>query len=219
MKVLVACEFSGTVRDAFLRRGHDAMSCDLLPTESPGPHYQGDVRDAICLRSRWDLVVLHVPCTAMGVCGNGTYGKGNAKHHKRKAAVKWTLGVWDLASSLSSAVALENPASVIFPILRRERGAGVQYIQPWQFGHPEQKKTGLALRGVPRLVGTRNVYDEMMRLPRRERERIHFMSPSPDRGHERSRFFSGIAEAMAEQWGSPKPRPGELPFGDPIHEK
>lgn len=202
LPVLIGCEYSATERDAFRVRGFDAWSCDLLPTDGdPRWHIKGDVRDAIRSR-RWSLIILHVDCTAMGVCGNRHYGRGKPKHSERIAAINWTLDTWDIACAHADSVALENPASVIFPILRRDRGADVQYIQPWQHGHPEQKKTGLALRNLPRIVETDNVYDHMMTLPRKERERIHFMSPSADRGHERARAFPGIADAMADQWGS-----------------
>lgn len=199
--VLIGCEYSATERDAFRARGFDAWSCDLLPTDGdPEWHIQGDVREAI--KSRWwDLIVLHVDCTAMGVCGNKHYGAGKPRHDERVRAIGWTLGTVDLALSNAPCVMLENPASVIFPILRRDRNADVQYIQPWQHGHPEQKKTGLALWGLPRIVETNNVYDHMMTLPRKERERIFFMSPGHDRGHERARAYPGIAEAFATQWG------------------
>jgi hypothetical protein len=191
VKALIACEYSATVRDAFRARGHDARSCDLLPTEGdPQWHIQGDVREAIASRD-WDFILLHLPCTAMAVCGNSTYGRGMPKHHERIAAVRWSADVVMLALSISPKVALENPASVIFP---------VQYIQPYEFGHMEQKKTGLALWGLPRLIGTENVYAAMMELPRHERERVHYMSPGPDRAKERARFYTGFAEAMAEQW-------------------
>jgi hypothetical protein len=202
MKVLIGCEFSGTVRDAFLERGHDAWSCDILPCEAdPQFHLHCDVEKAI-QSGPWDLIVLHVPCTGMGVCGNGTYGRGKPKHPIRQKAVEWSLKVWDLAVKHSARVALENPASVIFPLLRK-RGADVQYVQPWEHGHPEMKKTGLALHNLPRITPTNDVYEEMMKLPRKERERIFFMSPSDDRGHLRSIFFPGIAKAMADQWGYP----------------
>ena len=202
MRVLVACEYSATVRDAFRARGHHAWSCDLLPTEgNECYHYQCDVFDAIEDRP-WDLIIAHVPCNAMAVCGNSTYGKGKARHQERLDALDWTLRVWDAASNVSPRIAFENGASVLFPALRERRGADVQYIHPWQFGHPEQKKTGLALKGLPRLRETNNVYDHMMTLPRKDRERIHFMSPGPDRTKERARFFQGFADAMANQWGN-----------------
>jgi hypothetical protein len=198
--ILVACEYSSVVRDAFRALGYDAWSNDLLPTEGdPAWHIQGDCVEVIKSR-RWDLIILHIPCTAMGVCGNRTYGRGKPKHAERLSAMEWSLGVWDLAIAHADRVALENPASVIFPHLKA-RGANVQYIQPFQHGHPEQKKTGLALHNLPPLLETNNVYEQMMALPRKERERIFFMSPSADRGKERARFYTGVATAMADQWG------------------
>jgi hypothetical protein len=199
-KVLIPCEFSAINRDEFRRRGHDAWSNDLLPTEGdPRWHIQGDCRDAISSQ-HWDLIIMHIPCTAMGVCGNRTYGIGKPRHSERISALKWSIETWGLACAHADRVALENPASTIFPLLR-ERGADVQYIQPWQHGHMEQKKTGLALVNLPRLTPTNDVYDEMMKLPRKDRERVFFMSPSSTRAHERSRFYTGIAKAMDEQWG------------------
>lgn len=203
MEVLIGCEYSGIVRDAFLRRGHDAWSNDIIDTESkPQRHIKGDVVDAIKSKDRWDLIIIHIPCTAMGVCGNGTYGKGKPRHNERLEAIEWSLYVWDAACEVSENVVMENPASVLFPILRNDRDADIQYIQPYQFGHMEQKKTGLALRGVNRLTPTMDVYEEMMMLPKKERERVFYMSPSADRGKERARFYDGIANAMADQWGS-----------------
>lgn len=200
-RVLIGCEYSATERDAFRAIGLDAWSCDLKPTDGdPRWHIQGDVREATKAQA-WDCIILHVDCTAMGVCGNRHYGVGKPKHHERLAAIQWTVETVRLALECSPAVMVENPASVIFPILRDALNADVQYIQPWQFGHPEQKKTGLALWGLPRLIETDNVFDHMMTLPRKERERIHFMSPGPDRGHERARAYPGIAAAMAKQWG------------------
>lgn len=196
---LVGCEYSATVRDALRAVGIDAWSCDLLPTEGdPRWHIRGDIMAALRSR-RWGLAILHIPCTAMGVCGNKHYGAGKPRHQERLDAIDWSLNVWDAACEQSDCVALENPASVIFPELRK-RGADVQYVQPWQFGHPEQKKTGLALHNLPRLVPTNDVHEQMMALPRKERERVFFMSPSADRGKERARFYQGLAEAMADQW-------------------
>lgn len=201
MNVLVACEYSGTVRDAFIAAGHDAYSNDILDSESnPSKHLKMDVMDAIRLK-RWDLIIIHIPCTAMGVCGNGTYARGKEKYQERLDAIEWSLSVWDAALSACEKVVMENPASVLFSNLRKRRKAFVQYIQPWQFGHMEQKKTGLALHGLPPLVETNNVYDEMMLLPKKERERIWYMSPGPDRGKERARFYPGFAGAMSKQWG------------------
>lgn len=202
MLVLIACEYSNTVSGEFRRAGHDAWSNDIIPSEGPDEfHILGDCKAAISSR-HWDLIIIHIPCTAMGVCGNGTYGKDKPKHQERIDAIEWSLSVWDLAvQHAKKGVAMENPASVLFPVLRDARGADVQYIQPYMFGHKEQKKTGLALHGLPRLHGTNDVYDEMMNLPKKERERVFYMSPGPDRGKERARFYSGIADAMADQWG------------------
>lgn len=198
--VLVGCEYSATVRDALRARGIDAISCDILPTEGDSRwHIQGCVRDAIRSR-RWAGVILHIPCTKMAVCGNTTYAAGKPLHHERTEAIDWSCETVELALEYSDCVAVENPASVIFPYLRA-MGADVQYIQPWQHGHPEQKKTGLALWGLPRLKPTHVVYEQMMRLPRKERERIFFMSPGKNRGLERSRFYPGFANAFATQWG------------------
>ncbi|MGJ3630181.1 hypothetical protein AB5I41_31295 [Sphingomonas sp. MMS24-JH45] len=148
-------------------RGIDAWSCDILPTEGdPRWHFQDDCQRV--LHGFWDLIIMHVPCTAMGVCGNRTYGVGKLRHAERIAAIDWTLETVDLALRAGKHVALENPASVIFPYLRDvyDCGVDVQYVQPWQHGHPEQKKTGLALFDLPRLTDTDNVYDHMMTLPR-----------------------------------------------------
>lgn len=198
MRVLVACEYSGVVRDAFIARGHDAISCDLLPTDSEGPHIQGDCIDVI-KSQLWDLIIMHPPCTALTVAGNSTYGEGKAKYGERLAAVKWTQELWYTAVRQSRSVCMENPVGV----LRRLGGFHApQYVQPWMFGHKEQKKTGLWLHNLPLLVGTDNVYEEMMLLPKNVRERLHYLPPSTDRWKIRSTTYKGIAEAMAEQWGS-----------------
>ncbi|WP_404402964.1 DNA cytosine methyltransferase [Idiomarina seosinensis] len=184
MKVLVACEFSGVVRDAFLDRGHDAVSCDLLQTESPGPHVVGDCFDAISSQ-RWDLIIMHPPCTALAVSGNRWYGKGCEKHDERLKAIDWTVGLFGLAKRQSVRVCMENPVGVL-PI------KPTQYVQPWQFGHGETKKTGLWLHNLPPLKPT-NIVDG-------REQKIWKMPPSADRWKQRSVTFKGIAEAMAEQW-------------------
>jgi hypothetical protein len=200
MNILIGCEYSGTVRDAFLARGHNAYSNDIIDTDSkPERHLKMDIMQALRSR-RWDGAIIHIPCTAMGVCGNGTYGAGKPRNQERLDAVEWSIEVWDCALENCEWVVMENPASVLFPALRDRRGAYVQYVHPWEHGHPEQKKTGLAFsRKGMKLIETDNVYEEMMKLPRKERERIWYMSPGPDRGKERARFFPGIAKAMAEQ--------------------
>ena len=204
MKVLIACEYSGRVRDAFLANGHDAMSCDLLPTEVPGPHYQGDVYDM--LNEQWDLIIAHPPCTALTVAGNSTYGEGQPKYAERLEAVKWTVALWEACKKVSPHVCFENPVGV----LRRLGGMiKPQFVQPYMFGHMEQKKTGLFLHGLPDLKETKNVFDEMMRLPKNVRARLHYLPPGPDRWKERSRTFQGISDAMADQWGNQNRGEGE----------
>jgi site-specific DNA-cytosine methylase len=185
MRVLVACEFSGTVRDAFIRAGHDAMSCDILDTESPGPHYQGDVRDV--LGDGWDLMVAHPPCTHLAVSGARYFAEKQADG-RQQAALDFVRLLLDAPIPR---IALENPVSIISSHIRKP----TQTIQPWQFGHGETKATCLWLKGLPPLTPTNIV-------PGRE-ARVHKMPPGPDRWRERSRTFPGIAEAMAEQWGQP----------------
>ena len=203
MKVLVACEYSGRVRDAFIRQGHDVISCDLLPTDVPGPHYQGDVIEYLggFYDGYFDLIIAHPECTKLCVSGNRHYGEGKPKYDQRLASVKWTVKFWELAKRKAGKVAFENPVGV----LRRLGGMPkASYIQPYEFGHLEQKKTGLHLHNLSPLKATNNVYDEMMMLPINVRERVHYLAPSPDRWKIRSTTFEGIAEAMADQWGLSK---------------
>lgn len=192
MRVLIACEYSGTVRDAFIRRGHDALSCDLLPTDSPGPHYQGDVRDV--LGDGWDLMIAHPPCTDLAVSG--------ARHFAAKRADGRQQAALDFVRLLLDAdiprIALENPVSIISSQIRKPE----QIVQPWMFGHPETKATCLWLKDLPPLVETENVREYMLTLPPSQRNRVHYMSPGPNRWKLRSTTFSGIAEAMADQWGT-----------------
>ncbi len=184
MKVLVACEYSGRVRDAFLALGHDAMSCDLLPTDSEGPHYQGDVRDVI--GQGWDLMIAHPPCTDLAVSG--------ARHFAAKIADGRQQAALDFVRELLGApiekIALENPVSIISSKIRKPD----QIIQPWQFGHGETKATCLWLKNLPPLVPT-DIVDG-------RENRIHRMPPSADRWKKRSTTFLGIAAAMADQWGA-----------------
>ena len=196
LKVLIGCEYSGTVRDAFIKLGHDAISCDLLPTDKPGPHVVGDVFSM--LNERWDLIVMHPPCTALAVSGNAWYGEGKPKYNERLQSAKWTKLLWDKCKLVSDKVVFENPVGVL------QRIGGLPqayYVQPYEFGHFEQKKTGLHLHGVKPLKPTNNVYDEMMLLPKNQRERMHYLPPSPDRWKIRSTTYSGIADAMSNQWG------------------
>lgn len=183
MKVLIACEYSGRVRDAFIALGHQAMSCDLLPTDVPGPHYQGDVRDVLC--DDWDLMVAHPPCTHLAVSG--------ARHFAAKQASGVQQEALDFVRLLMDApierIAVENPISIISSRIRKPD----QIIQPWQFGHGETKATCLWLKNLPKLTPTEIVDG---REPR-----IHKMPPSADRWKLRSETYTGIAQAMADQWG------------------
>ncbi len=194
MKVLVACEYSGRVRDAFLRRGHDAMSCDLLPTDVPGPHYQGDVRDV--LGDGWDLMVAHPPCTHLAVSGARWFKDKQVEQAEALDFVRLLL------DAPIERIALENPVSIISSRVRKP----TQIIQPWQFGHPERKATCLWLKGLPKLLPTNDVSAVMATLPKSVTERVHRMPPGPDRWKERSRTFEGVAESMAEQWGGWVPK-------------
>jgi len=191
MRVLIACEYSGTVRDAFTAAGHDAMSCDLLPAETAGQHYQGDVRDVLC--ANWDLMIAHPPCTNLSVSGAAWFAE-KRRDGRQQAAASFFM---TLADAKISRIAVENPVCVMSSMWRKPD----QIIQPYQFGHAEQKKTCLWLKNLPPLVNTNNVYREMMLLPKKERERLHYLPPSPDRWKIRSTTFAGFAAAMAAQWG------------------
>lgn len=190
MRVLIACETSGKTREAFRKLGHDVISCDLLPSDDDSPyHYQGDVFDLL-EDMTFDLIIMHPPCTALALSGNRWYGKGMPRHQERLDAIKWTMKLWETAKKKAYYVALENPCSVIFRYLGEST---VQYIQPWQFGHGEQKKTGLALYHLEPLVPTNIVEGR--------EQRIWKMPPSEDRWKKRSETFQGIADAFAKQWG------------------
>jgi hypothetical protein len=196
MKVLIGCEYTGTGQRTFTAKGHDAWSCDLDPTEGdPERHYQCDIFEALD-KQPWDLIIIHPDCTKMAVCGNGTW----AGTKEREQDIKWTLALWVYARNVCDRVCFENPVSVIHPVLRNH-GADTQYIQPYQFGHPETKNTGLSKIGLPDLVETDNVYECMMTLPKKERHKVWYASPSETRGKDRSRSYPGIMDAMAEQWG------------------
>lgn len=186
MRVLVACEFSGTVRDAFLRAGHDAVSCDLLDTTSPGPHVVGDAVEL--LGEGWDLLIAHPPCTDLSVSGAWTHAAKRADG-RQQSALELVRAFLDAPIPR---VAVENPVSVIAGHIRPSD----QMIHPWQFGHIEKKQTCLWVRNLPLLVPTRII-------PEADRsDRLSNLGPSATRWAERSKTFAGIAEAMADQWGS-----------------
>lgn len=189
MRVAIICEFSGVVREEFIKRGHEAISFDLLPTETPGPHIKGDIKQFdLQYWKKFDLAICHPPCTHLAVSG--------ARHFKAKLekdpniqnnALNFVQYLMDLPIEK---IAIENPVSVISSKIRKPD----QIIQPWQFGHGETKKTCLWLKNLPLLTPTNIVGGR--------ESRIHNMSPGKNRGKERSRTYQGIAEAMANQWGS-----------------
>lgn len=207
LKVLVGCEFSGIVRDAFFKKGHDAISCDLLPTESPGPHFQGDIFD---LDFRlFDLIIMHPPCTCLSVSGNRTYAAGKPKHYMRIESAKWTEMLWNKSITACNQVCFENPVGVLPGLTNMPKP---QYIQPWEFGHPETKKTGLWLHGLPELKPTDIVepkfiigkdgkkYSPVHYLSRGSAQKYYGMS----REKVRSLTYKNIAKAMENQWGELK---------------
>lgn len=183
-RVLIACEYSGRVRDAFLALGHEAMSCDLLPTDVPGPHYQGSVFDVIDYP--WDLMIAHPPCTHLSVSGSRHFAAKRLDGRQQAGASFFMR----LAKADIPHIAIENPVCVMSSLWRKPD----QTIQPWQFGHGETKATCLWLKNLPPLRPT-NVVEG-------REARIHRMPPSADRWKKRSETFQGIAQAMAEQWGA-----------------
>lgn len=183
MRVLVGCEYSGAVRDAFIARGHDAMSCDLLPTDSPGPHYQGDLRDV--LDEHWDIGIFHPPCTHLSVSGARHFAAKRADGRQQEAIEFFLM----CARANIKRIAIENPVCIMSSIWRPPD----QIIQPWQFGHGETKATCLWLKNLPDLVPTSVVEGR--------EQRIWKMPPSEDRWKLRSATYQGVAEAMADQWG------------------
>lgn len=186
MKILIGCEYSGRVRDAFLSLGHDAMSCDLLPTDVPGPHYEGDLFDVIDYP--WDLAIFHPECTHLAVSGARHFTE-KRKDGRQQSAVSFFMRLVRRSEHIPR-VAIENPVCIMSGIYRKPD----QIIQPWQFGHGETKATCLWLKGLPKLTPT-NVVDG-------REARVHRMPPSPDRWKERSRTYEGIAMAMAQQWST-----------------
>ena len=183
MRVLVACEFSGTVREAFAKRGHDAWSCDLLPTEIYGNHYQGDIFEFLKIMPEWDLMIAHPPCTHLAVSGARWF---KDKQKEQREAIKFVNDLWNVNINK---IAIENPISILSTKFFKPS----QIIHPWQFGHGETKATCLWLKNLQKLQPTNIVEGR--------EQRIHKMPPGPDRWKERSRTYQNIADAMAEQWG------------------
>jgi site-specific DNA-cytosine methylase len=193
MRVLIACEYSGVVRDAFINNGHDAMSCDLLPTDSLGNHYQGDVFDVI--NDGWDIMIAHPPCTHLAVSG-ARWFKDKVKEQAESLEF-----VRRLMDAPINRIAIENPISIISSRIRKPE----QIIQPWMFGHPEAKATCLWLKGLPSLIAT-----DVLTKPEcgywsnQTPSGQNKLGPSKDRWKERSKTYQGIAIAMANQWGTLK---------------
>ena len=192
MKVLIACEYSGTVRDAFRARGHDAVSCDLLPTDKPGPHYQGDVSDII--NDGWDLMIAHPPCTYL--CSSGLHW--NKKRPERAAKTEEALRFVEfLMNAPIKRIAIENPIGCISTRICKPD----QTIQPWQFGHPESKATCLWLKALPALTPTNILpLPESGRWQNQTASGQNKLAPSADRWKIRSTTYQGIADAMEAQW-------------------
>lgn len=198
MRVLVGCEFSGTVGAAFQEAGHKVLTCDLRETERPDvPHYQGDLFDLIDGPAVWDLMVAHPPCTYLSGSGARWLSQtpalprpgvlyGAARREAQRDAVAFVRRVMDAPIER---IAVENPVGMLSSLYR----PADQYVQPWEYGHGEIKRTGLWLKGLPKLIPTDIVVGR--------EARVHRMAPGPDRERERSRFFPGIARAMAQQWG------------------
>ena len=196
MRVLIACEYSGVVRDAFIAAGHDAMSCDLLPSDAPGPHYQGDVLDV--LRDGWDLMIAHPPCTYLSVSGMHWTRRGLRDPQLTEDALDF---VRLLLAAQIPRIAVENPVSVISTRVRRPD----QVIQPWQYGHDASKTTCLWLKNLPALQPTQIVEPRIVNGRKRWANQTdggqNRLSPSPDRWKRRSATYAGIGGAMAAQWG------------------
>lgn len=189
MRVLVACEFSGIVRDAFIAKGHDAVSCDLEPTERPGPHIQGDVADL--LGDEWDLVIAHPPCTYLANSGvRWLYDRDGGRNYER-----WN-DMYDAATFFRACLNANAPmVAVENPVIHKYSGLPKPdfTVQPWQFGEPFTKRTCFWTKGLPPLIPTKIVAER--------RPAVHHEPPGPERKKNRSRFYPGMAAAMAEQWG------------------
>ena len=192
MRVLVACEESQVVCSAFREKGHEAFSCDIEPCSGGHPewHLQQDVTPL--LYEYWDLIIAFPPCTHLAVSGARWFEK-KRRDGRQQQGIDFFM---QFARCPCEKVAIENPVGIMSTLYRKPE----QIIQPFEYGHTETKKTCLWLKGLPQLKPTVNVYDEMMKLPKKKRSRIHYMSPGENRGRLRSKTFTGIADAMASQW-------------------
>ena len=198
MKILVACEYSGRVREAFRKLGHDAWSCDLLPSDDNSPyHLIGDVLGL--LNDEWDMIIAHPPCTYLTNAGVSWLHKRPERWELMREGAKFFKAIMDAPAYYKC---IENPImhKYAVEIIGRRQD---QVVQPWMFGHMERKGTGLWLQNLPLLTPTNNVKEEMLKLPKNIQQRLHYLPPSPDRWKLRSTTYQGIADAMAEQWGRP----------------
>jgi len=197
LDVLINCEYSGIVREEFKKLGHNAWSCDLLPSEiGGGNHIQGDAIEAAYGR-HWDLMIGHPPCTYMCNSGVEWLDKKDGRWPQLMDAADFFLKLW---SAPIEKICLENPImhKYAYALIKMKQ---TQVIQPYMFGHTETKATCLWLKNLPKLTPTNNVKMQMMQLSKKERERLHYLPPSPDRGKIRSKTYEGIAKAMAQLWG------------------
>lgn len=196
MKVLIACEYSGVVREAFKAAGHQAMSCDILDTEIPGDHYKGDVRDT--LSYGWDLMIAHPPCTYLANSGVHLLHKDTSRWVKMFKGAE----LFKLLTSQTHIpkVAIENP--IMHKYAKQLIGCGQQsqVVHPWMFGHPEQKATCLWLKGLPQLTATNDVREQMDKLTYVQRNKMFLLAPTENRAKLRSKTLQGVADAMALQW-------------------
>ena len=208
MKVLIACEYSGTVRDAFLQLGHDAMSCDLLQTDVPGPHYQGDVFDII--NDGWDLMIAHPPCTYISRAGaRWMHGNGQINKDRLREALKAKEFFLRLYNSNIKMIAIENPT----PLQILKMPEATQSIQPYELGHPYSKRTLLWLKNLPKLRPTQIVNDHQPFLPSNtggKKRGQSYNFGTAKNWKESSTTFAGIAKAMADQWSKPGIIQGKL---------
>lgn len=193
MRVLVACEESQAVCKAFRKRGHEAYSCDLVPCSGGHPEWHIQVDALEMLKIRWDLIIAHPPCTDLAVSGARWFPE-KILNGRQQASIDFFMA---FVKADCPRIAIENPIGIMSTKYRKPD----QIIHPWQFGDLEEKSTCLWLKGLPKLIPTNDVKEQMLKLPKKQRERLHYLPPSPDRAKIRSKTFTGIAEAMAEQWG------------------
>jgi hypothetical protein len=202
MRILISHENSGTVRDAFIARGHNAISCDLLPTDRPGPHCQGSIWDLLDGSRRWDIIIAHPTCTTLCVSGNYKYAKGKPGWPQRVEEAARVQSLWDLCVAHAARVCFENPVGVLATMTNLPRA---QFVQPYEYGHDAGKKTGLHLHNLPRLTGTKRIPGRMVdgkeRWANQTDSGQNKLGPSADRWKLRSKTYQGIADAMAAQWG------------------